>query len=242
MRRRPPPAARRWGCSGGEDSRIMFKLRVTPSSTARKRSQRWFSIFSPSQAAVASGFQRGPAPQQIGQEKDAVGAYGALCRLRVDEIVGADALHFGHGGLIFGHLALEPVRNCRRPAWCRWASTARDDVGPSEGAHLLVKEGLLAGGGHPGGGADAAKGAARADGAGTHVGAQAVAAAHDHRRARLQAGPPAAPGGAPPAPGGEGTISGSLSPSMPEALTIFSDHWRVFRSMQALEVASEGSV
>ena len=40
----------------------------------------------------------------------------------------------------------------------------------------------------------------------------------------------------------EGTISGSLSPSMPEALTIFSDHWRVFRSMQALEVASEGSV
>ena len=40
----------------------------------------------------------------------------------------------------------------------------------------------------------------------------------------------------------EGTISGSLSPSMPEAETIFSDHWSVSRSMQALLVASEGSV
>ena len=40
----------------------------------------------------------------------------------------------------------------------------------------------------------------------------------------------------------EGTISGSLSPSMPEAATIFSDHWSVSRSMQALLVASEGSV
>ena len=53
---------------------------------------------------------------------------------------------------------------------------------------------------------------------------------------------PAAQGVTSPATVVEGTISGSLLPSMPEALTIFSDHWRVFRSMQALEVASEGSV
>ena len=46
----------------------------------------------------------------------------------------------------------------------------------------------------------------------------------------------------PPATQVEGTISGSLSGSMPEMSTIFSDQESVFRSTQALEDASEGSV
>ena len=46
----------------------------------------------------------------------------------------------------------------------------------------------------------------------------------------------------PPATNVDGTISGSISPSMPDAFTISSDHCSVLRSMQLFDVASDGSV
>ena len=128
-------------------------------------------------------------PHEVGQKDQPISAERALRRLGVDERVGGDALLPGLSELVRAYGVSKPaVGGSGGLHGAVGGVEAGNGVTPGDGAHVRIKNGGLGGGGDPGGGAHAAVGSPGGDGAGAHIGGDAVPRADDHGGAGAQPG------------------------------------------------------